>query len=187
MPSTLLNVPPSIPRWVKSPNYRTGRGTHDVRAIVIHVTEGSLASCDSWFRNPESRVSAHYCVSRAGTIHQYVEETDTAWHAGRKHKVTAPLVLSMPNVNPNLYTIGIEHEGWAHTEWTAEQYEQSARLIAALAVRWQFPITRDTVIPHRAIYSAKTCPGLGDVDQLIRVARWRVSSTIAMVPSLRTP
>jgi N-acetylmuramoyl-L-alanine amidase len=184
--ATVLRAP-SLPEWKASPNYAEGRGTagYSVLAVVIHVSEGSLASCDSWFLNRASRVSAHYCVGRNGEIHQYVRETDTAWHAGRKHGVSAPLVLSMGKVNPNLYTVGIEHEGYAESVWTDEQYEQSARLIASIAVRWQFPITADTVIPHRDIYSKKTCPGLGDVAKLYQMARWRASTAIAPVEAIR--
>jgi hypothetical protein len=44
--------------------------------------EGTLAATDSWFLTPESQVSAHYGVARDGRIHQYVGESDTAFHAG---------------------------------------------------------------------------------------------------------
>ncbi len=42
-----------------------------------------MAATDSWFGSTVSQVSAHYGIGINGEIHQYVQEADTAWHAGR--------------------------------------------------------------------------------------------------------
>ena len=77
-----------------------------------------------------------------------------------------------PQVNPNLYTIGIEHEGKGASEWSDAMYRSSARLIADVCTRWSIPIDRQHVVGHREIYGRKTCPnGVVDLDRLIEMAR----------------
>ena len=63
-------------------NFRKGRYGLEPKAIVIHVIVGSLESAGMTFRDPRSSVSAHYGVGKSGYVHQYVEEADTAFHAG---------------------------------------------------------------------------------------------------------
>ena len=59
---------------------------------MIHTSEGresnpsmtyqqSYAGAISWFKNPGSGVSAHYCISPSGEITQLVELADKAYHA----------------------------------------------------------------------------------------------------------
>ncbi len=101
--------------WVASPNYSSRSGTA-VSAVVIHDVEGSYAGCISWFQNTSSQVSAHYvCRSSDGQLTEMVLESNKAWHVGSE----------------NLYTIGIEHEGYvAQTGWyTNAMYTGSAALI----------------------------------------------------------
>lgn len=151
-------------------NFSRGRGGQRILAIVVHVSEGSLDSMTNWFRNPDAKVSAHYAVARDGRVLQYVRDEDTAQHAGLKVRPTAPLVLEMGSINPNRYTIGIEHEGRAADEPTARQLEASAALIAELSRRHGIPLDAKHVIPHRAIRADKTCPGKIDVQELLQLA-----------------
>lgn len=51
-------------------------------AIVVHIMDGSLSGTDAWFASQASEVSAHYGIGKAGEVHQYVEEADTAFHCG---------------------------------------------------------------------------------------------------------
>ena len=118
-------------------------------------------------------------MSRRGTIHKYVDEEDTAFHAGRVQDATAKIVLSKPVangkfLNPNLYTIGIEHEGRATDEWPDAFYRTSAELLADISDRYPAlnSLNRDKVIMHREIFSAKSCPGSkADVNRLINLAK----------------
>lgn len=151
-----------------SQHFARGRAGQKPTAIVIHVIEGTLAAADSWFRAPESKVSAHYAVGKRGEIHQYVNEGDTAWHAGRIHNPTWAGIR--PGINPNAYTIGIEHEGKADEVWPDAMYEASAELVADICRRWSIPCDRAHIVGHREIYGLKTCPGRGDVDRLVRMA-----------------
>jgi N-acetylmuramoyl-L-alanine amidase len=81
---------PSTIHWIGSPNKWAGRKGYRPEAVVIHIMEGSLADTDSWFGSSASKVSAHYGVGHDGTVHQYVQEMDTAWHAGRVNQPKWP-------------------------------------------------------------------------------------------------
>ena len=143
--------------WKGSPNFWTGRKGYKPELVVIHIMDGTLSGTDAWFANPASQVSAHYGIGKSGEVHQYVKEEDAAWHAGRVDAPSAKLVKS--NVNPNLYTIGIEHEGKPEDTWTDATKQASASLIREICQRWQIPIDRDHIIGHCEIYSKKpNCP-----------------------------
>jgi N-acetyl-anhydromuramyl-L-alanine amidase AmpD len=147
---------------VPSPNYKSGRSGYSPIGIVVHIMDGSLAGTDSWFQNRESKVSAHYGVGKNGEVHRYVAEENTAWHAGRVAAPTWSLLKPAADskyINPNLYTIGIEHEGHEDTEWSDAMYSASALLIKDICNRWGIAANRLHIIGHREIYAVKTCPG----------------------------
>ena len=156
----------------KSSNFWVGRKGYRPEGIVIHIMDGTLIGTDSWFANPSSQVSAHYGIGRIGEVHQYVKEEDTAWHAGR---VDAPVwKLIRPNINPNLYTIGIEHEGRPNDVWTEAMKQASAILIRDICQRWQIPIDRNHIVGHFEIFSKKpNCPASNKaiIDELVTLAQ----------------
>jgi N-acetylmuramoyl-L-alanine amidase len=164
-------------------NFRRGRGPDGkVEAIVVHIIVGSLASADGTFSTPDLALprSAHYGVGKDGTVHQYVSEEDTAFHAGIVDRPTAPLVVRKLPVNPNHYTVGIEHEGKPDDLWPEAQLEASAQLIGEVAGRWNVPLDREHIIMHREIRASKTCPGFGlDVDHLVARASGKGTGTAA--------
>lgn len=140
-----------------SPHFFPNRKGYKPEAIVIHIMAGTLVGTDAWFKNPASQVSAHYGVGKTGEVHQYVKEEHGAWHAGRVDKPTWKLIKA--GVNPNYYTIGIEHEGQPGDIWTEAMIKSTAQLIKEIAQRWNIPIDRDHVIGHYNIYSVKAnCP-----------------------------
>jgi N-acetylmuramoyl-L-alanine amidase len=162
---------PTKPIWKGSPNFHDDRAGYEPSAIVIHIAEGNRQAVDSWFKSTASQVSAHYLVCTDGSVHQYVREEDTAWHAGRVHKPTWAGLLKGPSgayVNPNRYTIGIEHEGQADDPWPEAMYRASAQLIREIADRYHIPIDRAHIVGHREIFAVKTCPG-SQVDLLYLV------------------
>lgn len=172
--------------FIKSPNFTLGRKGYRPIAIVIQIMEGSLDGTDSWFTSPRSNVSAHYGIGHNGELHQYVKEEDTAWHAGRVDHPSWRLIKPAEEeagkyINPNYYTIGIEHEGWEQTEWTEEMYQTSSKLIAAIADRWDIPLDRDHVVGHHEIYSLKDCPGTKvDINRLISLSGGGASDTLSL-------
>ncbi|MQA30849.1 MAG: hypothetical protein GEU82_13625 [Luteitalea sp.] len=146
-------------RWVGCAprNFLKGRpGGHAPRAIVLHRTGGSLREIGRRFSNPISSLSSHYVVGRDGSIEQYVAEADAAFHAGIILNPTWTRLT--PKVNPNFYTVGIEHEG-GDDDWPDAQRTASAALIAEVAARWSIPLAAAHVIPHSAIRASVACPG----------------------------
>lgn len=140
-------------------------------AIVNHVVAGSGQSCDNWFRSPNNVVSsAHFNVWEDGRITQYVDIGRMAWGNGLAianiPRATAELVLARPNINPNKYTISIEHAG--HTgKLTPEQFAATVWLHkwikAEVKRRFGYDITlnRKHVLGHFEIDPVRkpNCPG----------------------------
>jgi N-acetylmuramoyl-L-alanine amidase len=160
-------------------NFRAGRPSHlRVEAVVIHVIDGSIQDADATFTNDAltDPRSAHYAVSRTGEVRQYVDEDDTAFHAGNIVNATWTGLKKGPdgrNINPNFYTIGIEHEGRATDEWPAAMYAASAELLRGIADRHPLlrPLSRANVVMHREIRANKSCPGhVADLTRLLALA-----------------
>lgn len=170
-------------KWIGAhpTNFRVGRGKWKPELIVIHVMGGSLFGTDAFFNTvrPDQESSAHYGVSET-EVHQYVKELDQAFHAGLKpqqilDKASASLVRERYKVNPNLYSIGIEHDVANDktdlTPWSDRLYHQSARLVAEIAKRWSIPLDRDHVVGHRECGALKACPGACDLNHLVAEAK----------------
>lgn len=157
-----------------SPNFALVRKGYVPELIVLHVMDGTLAGTDSWFATTESQVSSHYGIGLKGEIHQYVEEENTAWANGRVDKPS--FKLYKPNINPNLYTISIEHEGKDLSMVQEAQINASVELICTIASKWKIPIDRDHIIGHYQIYSLKpNCPATNKdvIDRIVRMAQER--------------
>jgi len=157
-----------------SPNFYKGRRNYKPEAIVIHIMQGTLYGTDSWFQSPISKASAHYGIGKSGQVHQYVNENDTAYHIRRVNAPTWSLIKEADTglyINPDYYTVGIEHEGDVNTEWTEEMYTASSYLIRAICLRWDIPVDRKHIIGHHEIYSLLKCPGnVVDINKLIALA-----------------
>ena len=154
---------PIAPVWkgANPANFQPGRpsGYHP-EAIVIHIMDGTLAGTDSWFNDARAQVSAHYGVGNAGEVHSYVKETDTAFHAGTVDRPSWKLLKA--GVNPNFYTVGIEHEGLSAEAypWPDAQLSASLALARQIGARWNIPLDADHIVPHHEIRAGKTCPGV---------------------------
>lgn len=160
-------------------NFREGRPAEiDISAVVIHIADGTRVGTDATFLNDELDAprSAHYLVGCDGAVHQYVQESDTAFHCG---VIVNPVWKGLKKsaaggfLNPNSYTIGIEHEGRPEDDWTDPMYASTAAMLKAISSRYPAlrTLTRDNVIMHREIRADKTCPGFKvDMDRLIRQA-----------------
>lgn len=164
--------PPAIEARA-TPHLSRGRGGQRPTAIVVHTTAGTYEGTIDWFSRPESGVSAHYLVALDGRVAQFVDEADTARHAGRVLRPTARLVAARED-SPNVYTVGVEFEDGGDPGGVtrpAAQYVTGARLIHAIAARWKIPLDREHVVGHREIFAAKECPGNLDVERLVAEAR----------------
>lgn len=143
--------------WIGSPFYTKGRGGKKISFVVVHWIVGSLTSADATFNKAGRNASAHYGVGPTA-VHQYVQEQDTAWHAGE--------------FAINQQSIGIEHEGgWdiGNGQRAAVQLETlnlSAQLIAEICHRYGIAPSASTIRPHREFHST-SCPGTLDLGYLI--------------------
>lgn len=152
--------------WRGSPNYGLPRGTkgrrsYQVIAIVDHIMEGSLEGTAAWFNNKDSGASAHFGIGKKGEIHQYVSLNDVAWHAGKVNNPSWSLLIS--GLNPNYYTIGIEHEGFSGNPMPEAQFQATLALHKMLIEEFHLEISEDTIIGHYRIDSLNkgNCPGEG--------------------------
>src|ERR1700682_5706096 len=131
--STIKQVPAS------TNNYTAGRLGYKIAGIIIHTIVGSLASADGAFQNPARQASAHYGIEyngdADGPIHQYVAESNIAWHCGRFYTDAAD---PLANVN----TIGIEHadNGLYNNPRPDALYAQSSKLVKEICARYAIPI-----------------------------------------------
>ena len=145
-------------QWTKSPNFTNGRAGRPIIAIIDHITAGTFPGCLDWLRNPASRVSAHYLVTRSGKIFQMVRDANTAWHAG---VIKRPTWKLYDGTNPNRYTIGIEHECISGGDLAEPQYQATLALHRKKKKKYDIPIDRDHIIGHSEIDSVNRagCPG----------------------------
>lgn len=151
--SEILQKPTDMPdyplaKWAQAASghwYTTGVGDY---FVVIHDMEGYYLSTISYFQNPATQASAHFCINGlkngpgenntgdapAGEITQMVELKNWAWHV----------------VCWNKYMIGIEHEGFVNTPawYTNEMYTSSAQLTKWLCDRFGIPKDRNHIIAH---------------------------------------
>lgn len=153
-------------------NYGVGRNGILVDRIVLHWIVGSLTSADATFANPNRLASANYGVG-SKEIHQYVSETNTAWHAG--------------NFEMNQRSIGIEHEGGPNLPISEETYLTSIELVADICRRYSIPCDRTHIRKHSEVSNSPTiCPGTLDVDRIIREAN-KLLATLPVVPPTPQP
>lgn len=145
-------------------------------AIVLHVMQGTLAACDGWFQNPAAQASSNFGIGKDGTIHCYVDPqgADAPYANGIVNGPDAAvqaLLKAQNNVNPNWWSVSIEHEGTsAFNEvtatgtpfvLTAAQLAASTQLCAWLCDTFQIPADEDHILGHYEFDSATRagCPG----------------------------
>lgn len=171
-------------RWVGAyPGHSAVRGGVAPEAVVLHIAEGTLAGMDAWFANPASGVAAHFGVGQDGRIHQYVPWHLAAYANGAiEPGYTARLINENPGINPNQWTIAIEHEGRSGELLTPEQFDASTRLTAHLFAMHLLAggasgvaVDRDHILMHRDITpgSRARCPGWDEAYHGRYIARVR--------------
>src|SRR5690606_24011176 len=78
----VITVNLMIERKIIQRNYTSGRAGQLPQFVVIHTYNGGGRSLYNWFNNATAQVSAHYAIFLDGNGEQYVDESNTAWHAG---------------------------------------------------------------------------------------------------------
>ncbi|OJG10068.1 hypothetical protein RU94_GL000814 [Enterococcus asini] len=94
--------------------------------------------------------SAHYGIGKNGEIRAYVDENNTAWHAG--------------NWNANISSIGIENcNSTGSPSWNVNQatIDSCAKLVADIAKRHGLGklVVNKNLFPH-SYFSSTSCPGV---------------------------
>lgn len=129
--------------WKPSPNYSQRDPLRPIKKLVLHNTAGPAGGAIAWLCDVRSKVSAHYVLSRNGSITQLVRDDATAWHAGDRPA--------------NLESIGIEIE--AHAQATGMTPMQDAALVDL--IKWicgKHQIAFSKIFLHRQIVKTE-CPG----------------------------
>lgn len=166
-------APKPIWKGAAQGNFRKGRTANaKPMTVVIHLMDGTLVGTDAWFNTPRPKAptSAHYGIGKNGALHQYVLESDTAYHAGVPAGYTGTTwKLWDHHTNPNDLTIGIEHEGTIHDVWTPAMLDVSTSLCADICARYGIPVDRDHIIGHSEIWPPHNCPGpLCNLDDYVK-------------------
>ncbi|MEJ6067189.1 1,6-anhydro-N-acetylmuramyl-L-alanine amidase AmpD [Psychrobacter sp. 16-Bac2893] len=164
----------SAATWLASPNTNKRPEHISIDTIVIHnisLPPNEFGTCGSdgnhyvkalftnqldWDAHPYfqtikgAEVSAHLFIERDGTITQFVNFNERAWHAGRSSY--------LGRAECNDYSIGIELEGSDFVPFSAAQYESLAKAI--VAIYDAYPKTRRHLTGHSDIAPGrKTDPG----------------------------
>jgi N-acetyl-anhydromuramyl-L-alanine amidase AmpD len=156
-----LTVPPPAPngwapfatkRALTNGAYWPGRQGQTAIAVVLHSAEGPLSAIYPWFNRSGSNQSSHFGIGKDGAIEQYVSIVDSAWANG---DVKSPHWSKLiPGVNPNLYTISIEMEGYSTEVRTAAMNASVGKVL-----RWVHDqiglvyVPQETLIGHYQINS----------------------------------
>jgi N-acetylmuramoyl-L-alanine amidase len=153
---------PVIKQFIRSPNCSSRKVGTKIDKIVLHCTEGSLASALAEFQRSDSRkVSAHYVIDRNGDIYQMVNDADCANHC----------------MGANATSIGIEHVGSETDSLAPPQAAASAALIRWLLQEHQIPRTNifgHDFAPGYSRPGGTSCPDklFGPVHSQATVAAW---------------
>jgi N-acetylmuramoyl-L-alanine amidase len=151
-----------IKQFIGSPNCSCRQLGTKIDKIVLHCTEGSLASALAEFQRTDSRkVSAHYVIDRNGDIYQMVNDCDCANHC----------------MGANHGSIGIEHVGSETDSLAPPQAAASAALIRWLLHEHQIPRTNifgHDFTPGYSRPGGTSCPDklFGPVHSQATIAAW---------------
>lgn len=168
--------------WHPSPNFWRGRDGCGVDGIVLHGTAGGDGpSTAALLSDPAREASTHFVIGQDGDVFQLVRLRDSAWGNGIPKQPRWPLIAERRGVNPNRFTVSIEH---AKRSSDNSDPLTPAQLDASVAlVRWLLDVLptlglagehlvercaagalRDVVIGHGDIDSVTRahCPGTWD-------------------------
>jgi hypothetical protein len=132
-------------------------GNSGFGALVMHIAaDNSRKGGDDYLGSTPTK-SAHLFVNKDGSVKQYVSVNDSAWCNGISSlpgntgkwltpsgKVTTPRWQGLrAGLNPNWYTVSMEHQGNPSDVWTAPMFATTVAIMKWLApikgVAWWQP------------------------------------------------
>ena len=120
-------------------------GSSCVVDLFMNRLERDLAEFPELTPIKDRKVSAHLYLDRTGHITQLVSFGRRAWHAG--------VSQFEGRENCNDFSIGIELEGTADSEYTEAQYQQLIRVLKVLCLHYP------AITPERVVGHADVSPG----------------------------
>jgi N-acetylmuramoyl-L-alanine amidase len=129
-------------QWKASPNHKNRKAK--IEAIIIHHTANTatFSGLMRWMTKKESKVSAHYFISKKGAIVQMVKDERIAYHAGKSELNGRKWV--------NNFSIGIECDyDSRHAPMTSEMYDALVWLTSELTRKYS--IDAANVVDHRTV------------------------------------
>lgn len=144
-------------------NYERGRGTEKVEYIICHWSNAEpLSAIDTKFIDQNRLASVHYAIE-GNTVHQYVKDEDTAFHAG--------------SASVDKKSIGIIIVGGVNMPITDASYQTLALLIEELSRKYRLRIDADHIKGHSSVSTGR-CPGTLDLARVITDAKKLSPQTI---------
>ncbi|MBO9542765.1 N-acetylmuramoyl-L-alanine amidase [bacterium] len=141
------NVEKPPVEWLLSPHSDVRPAGVPIDMIVIHDTEtpGVKDAKTIWrhFANPNSQVSAHYIIGKAGEIVQCVPDHLRAWHTGESY------YQGQDHLNDRSIGIELVNAQTGSDPFTNAQYRSLIQLVAYLVATHNIPLER--VVGHKDI------------------------------------
>lgn len=172
MPTRVTADLPNITQFeVGDGNWADKSNRGPIHSIVLHTMVGTVQGADARFNTPNSQVSAHYGVGLNGSIYQWVDEDNVAYHAG--------------DWIVNQTSIGIECEDGTNPQTNPTGYnnprpdtlyESAAKLVADICKFYDFPADPEHIFRHgdvidKTVYPGGTsCPDALDTGRIIAMA-----------------
>ncbi len=144
--------------------------------ICCHQTAGAVKSAINWFKNPMSKVSAHYIVDKEGQIYNFVPIEKMAWANGSNstdkslpyhYSKSKSAIVRERKTNANFYTVSVEFENDNTGILTEAQYNAGLFLMKHIRSELkriygvEFNADREHIIAHSDINPTQKagCPG----------------------------
>ncbi len=179
-------------------------GNRGFGALVMHIAaDNSRKGGDDYLGGTPTK-SAHWFVNKDGSVKQYVSVNNSAWANGASmradgkwtdpsgHVIKPKWSGLRPGVNPNWYTVSMEHQGNPSDPWTAPMFATTVALMKWLApikgVAWWIP--GQNLIGHCDIspIDRPFCPGPHcNYQALALVANAKRMVAITDAPIYETP
>lgn len=136
---------------LSSPNHDARRPNY----VIIHQTSNdNIADALSTLTDPARKVSAHYLIGRDGTLHQLVDESRRAWHAGMSYWGG--------NTDLNSSSIGIELDNDGAEAFADVQIDALLALLRELGPRYRIPtanyLGHGDIAPRRKVDPSRHFP-----------------------------